>query len=196
MWDKAKLAKCCHKAHKTCVAITITIKHVATIDLTKFWLCLRFAPLVLSLADSGNLTELWSMELSSTLMKSWERLRRWSSVTNGWKLDYHTTLFITNCKEKIVIKFGTQGPKKQRALQWRVFTLKKLKSRYSQEHQTVTSIIESIKEKAIMAVNWVWLSLKGANNGIILETANAFSWKRITFFLQMKASVDREAFVC
>ena len=99
------------------------IKHVATIDLTKFSLCLRFAPPILSLADSGNLTELWSMELSSTLMKFWERLRRWSSVTNCWKLDYHTTLFITNCKEKIVIKFGTQGQtetKKQRALQWRV----------------------------------------------------------------------------
>ena len=31
----------------------------------------------------------------------------------------------------------------------------KVEGCYSQEHQTVTSIIESIKEKAIMAVNWV-----------------------------------------
>ena len=156
---------------------------MATIDLTKFSLCLRFAPLVLSLADSDNLSELWSMELSSTLMKSWKRLRRWSSVTNCWQIDYHTNLFITNCKDKI--KCGTQEQtktKKQRALQWRVFDLKKLKDWYSQEHQTVTSIIESIKEKAIMAVNWVWQSLKGANNGITLETSDAFSWKRITLF--------------
>ena len=186
MWDKAKLAKCCHWADKIYVTITTTIKHVATtIDFTKFSLCLRFAPLVLSLADSDNLTELWSMEVSSTLMKSWKRLRRWSSVKDCWKLDYHTTPFITNCKDKIVIKCGTQGQtktEKERAFQWRVFSLKKLKGWYSQERQTVTSIIESIKEKAIMAVNWVWPSLKGANNGIILETSNAFEF----FFCKWK----------
>ena len=137
---------------------------MATIDLTKLSLCLRFPPLDLSLADSDNLTELWSMEVSSTLMKSWERLRRWSSVTNCWKLDYYTTLFITICKDKIVIKCGTQATRTNQnneaessSLHWGVFTLKKLqklKCWYSQEHQTVTSIIESIKEKAIMAVNW------------------------------------------